>query len=322
MVAVDRIYRLEELRSWNAPGPSFAVLGQPIAHSVSPAMHTAALAELALREPHFASWFYLKGEIPPESLAEALPLLLSRGFRGLNLTVPHKVVAFSLVGEIDPSAEAIGAVNTLLATPKGWRGYNTDGFGLLAGIREDLGLQVGDQTVVLLGAGGAARGAALALLRNGVRELFIANRTASSLQTLLRELEGQRPPACRIEGFDPLAPPAHLPAGCLVINATSAGLKPSDPLPLALASLPRPRAVYDMIYNPTETPLLRAAKALGLPGANGLSMLVWQGAKALSLWSGVAAEALAPAMHRAASLALGLSVPGSPEPSVPGERRP
>ena len=157
--------------------------------------------------------------------------------------------------------------------------------------------------LLLLGAGGAARGAAVECLRQGCASLAIANRSAENLTALLdilRPLAGAIP----VRGFAPAALPADLPAGALVINATSAGLRPEDPAPVDLAALPRPAAVYDMIYNPPRTPLLQAAAALGLPHAHGLGMLVHQGAKALELWTGVPAHCTAPAMAAAARAAL------------------
>ena len=119
----DPILTLDDLPGWSFRGTALAVLGQPIAHSVSPAMHNAALAELARTQPRFADWRYFRFEVPPARLAEALPRLHAAGFHGLNLTVPHKVLAFDLVPEKDPAAAAVGAINTLGRTAAGWRGH-------------------------------------------------------------------------------------------------------------------------------------------------------------------------------------------------------
>jgi shikimate dehydrogenase len=264
-------------------------------------MHNAALAELSARSPAFADWRYRRFDVPPEDLPAALRRLHELGFRGLNLTVPHKVIAFAHVARIDPSATPIGAVNTLRWTPGGWEGFNTDGYGLATAVRETLGRDLADSPIILLGAGGAARGAAVECLTRGCRSLWIANRTAATLKDLLGLLAPLRP-AIPLAGFAPDEPPDDLPGDALVINATSAGLRPSDPPPLALDRLPRPAGVYDMIYNPPITPLLERAHALGIPSANGLSMLVHQGARALALWSG--AEVPVAAMQRAAAAAL------------------
>ncbi len=303
MSGPDPIYRLPDLESWSRPGTSLAVLGHPIKHSISPAMHNAALAALARTDPRFADWRYFRFEVHPDDLPRALALLHAKRFRGINLTVPHKVLAFDRVAGIDAAAQPVGAVNTLLFGEEGWRGFNTDGYGLASAIRETLARELYGAHVILLGAGGAARGAGVECLQRGCASLSIGNRTRANLEKLLVTLA---PVASRtpVRGFDPSSPPAALPADALVINATSAGLRETDPLPIALGTLPRPAAVFDMIYNPPQTPLLRAATALGVPTANGLSMLVHQGAKALEIWSGIPAAETAPTMAAAAHAAL------------------
>jgi len=282
---IDSVHTLADLERWSYPGTALAVLGHPIQHSLSPAMHNAALAAMARDQGRFAAWRYFRFDVPPADLPAALDLFHRRGFYGLNLTVPHKVIAFDQVAAVDPPARPVGAVNTLLRLEHGWRGYNTDGHGLVQGLREGLGASLPNAHVILLGAGGAARAAAVECLQKHCASLWIANRTAArrdALLALLRPVAGGVP----LHGFDPPSPPAGLPDGALVINATAAGLQPEDPLPLDLARLPRPAGVFDMIYNPPATPLLRQAARLGVPHANGLSMLVHQGARALEIWSG------------------------------------
>ena len=299
------VLTLADLDGWSFPGTALAVLGHPIKHSISPAMHNAALASLAISDTRFADWRYFRFEVHPDDLPRALELFRAKNFHGLNLTVPHKVLAFDRVAAIDPAARPIGAVNTLLRTPAGWRGHNTDGYGLAAAIHETLGLELTGAHVILLGAGGAARGAAVECLQRRCASLWIANRTEANLTTMLAELA---PLAADIplRGFTPAAPPADLPSGTLLINATSAGLRPTDDLPVDLTSLPNVGAVFDMIYNPAQTTLLARAAFLGLPHANGLAMLVHQGAKALEIWTGAPAATTAPIMATAARAALGL----------------
>jgi shikimate dehydrogenase len=354
---VDTVFTLQDLRDWNRPGTSLAVLGHPIRHSRSPAMHNAALAEMARADPRFADWRYHRFDIPPDDLPAALELLHRKKFLGVNLTVPHKTLAFDRVAEIDPAARPIGAINTLHWTPAGWRGHNTDGHGLAAAIRETLSRELAGAPVILLGAGGAARAAAVECLRRRCAALWIANRTRANLDTLLAALRplaadphATNPhdasplatsphnagphaadplasadaipgtaataaaaatvgtSAIPLHGFDPAAPPADIPAAALVINATSAGLRDDDPAPLDLARLARrPAGVFDMIYNPPQTRLLAQAAALGLPAANGLAMLVHQGARALEIWAGTPVP-LAP-MRRAAGQMQGLRFP-------------
>ncbi len=299
----DPVLTLADLESWSRPGTSLAVFGFPIKHSISPAMHNAALAELARAEPRFADWQYFRFEIRPDDLPRALEVLHAKNFRGVNLTVPHKVIAFDRVVEVDRAAQPVGAVNTLRWTERGWHGFNTDGYGLAAAVQETLQRELAGAHVILLGAGGAARGAAVECLQRRCASLTIANRTPENLAALLdilRPLNGSIP----LRGFTPSALPPDLPADALVINATSAGLEPASLAPIDLAKIPRRAAVYDMVYNPPVTALLRDAAALGLPHANGLAMLVHQGAKALEIWSGAPAARTAPTMLRAARAAL------------------
>lgn len=302
MSTADPVLTLRDLASWSFAGTALAVVGQPIKHSISPAMHNAALAELAQGDPRFTSWKYFRFEIAPADLPEALPRFHACGFRGLNLTVPHKVLAFDLVDDVAPAARPVGAVNTLHRTPTGWQGHNTDGHGLAAGLREDLGLELAGAHVILLGAGGAARGAAVECLSRRCASLSIGNRTAANLDALLdalRPLAGSIP----LRGFT-LDAPHSLPPGAIVINATSSGLRATDAAPLRIDALLKPAGVYDMIYNPPQTELLRTAAGHGCPVANGLSMLVHQGAKSLALWTGAAVPVAT--MRHAARIALGL----------------
>ena len=299
MMPADPIYTLADLDTWSFAGTALAVLGHPIKHSISPPMHNAALAEMAKRDPRFATWKYFRFDIAPEDLPVALEKLHARNFQGINLTVPHKIIAFDRVAALDPAARPIGAVNTLRHTPAGWHGYNTDGYGLATAINEDLGLNLTNSHVLLLGAGGAARGAAVECVQRGCASLTILNRTPKALDeliALIAPIGGDVP--LRGIALDGLS---SIPSSAVVINATSAGLKPDDPLPVDLASLARPAGVYDMIYNPPETRLLAQARALGIPAANGLSMLVHQGARALQIWSAAAVpvDAMRTAVHSA-----------------------
>jgi shikimate dehydrogenase len=300
-MSADPMHTLAELATWSFPGTALAVLGHPIKHSLSPPMHNAALAALTRTDATYRDWRYFRFDVPPAELPRALDLLHAKNFRGLNLTVPHKVLARDLVATIDPAAQPVGAVNTLRWTPQGWHGFNTDGYGLATALRETLRLELSGIHVLLLGAGGAARGAAVECLQRGCASLWVANRTVANLDALLATLRPVAGPT-PVNGFTLATIPAGFPAEALVINATSAGLRDSDPVPIDLSRLPRPAGVFDMIYNPPRTGLLRQAEALGLPCANGLAMLVHQGAKALEIWSDVPAAYTAPAMHAALSL--------------------
>ncbi len=284
---MEPILTLADLDNWSFEGTALAVLGHPIKHSISPAMHNTALAEMAETDARLHSWRYFRFDVPPEDLPVALERLHAAGFFGLNLTVPHKVLAFDLIAGVDDRAQPIGAVNTLRRNDAGWHGFNTDGYGMATAVQEDLNIDLSGTHITLLGAGGAARGAAVECLQRGCASLHIANRTAANRDALIAQLQpikGDIP----VNGFSPQDIPQDLPANTLVINATSAGLKAGDPLPVDLKALPKPCGVFDMIYNPAETKLLAAAAAQGIPTANGLSMLIHQGVRALEIWSDTA----------------------------------
>ncbi len=256
-----------------------AVFGHPIKHSASPAMQNAGIAALGL------NWRYLALEVQPENLREAIAGAKRMGFVGLNLTVPHKLLAVEMVDVLDDSAKNWGAVNTIRFAPDGnginrTHGFNTDADAIIRSLREDLGVELLGARVLLLGAGGAGRAAALKLAADGVGELHLVNRTETKAAAVADEIRTRSPGVKVSVGY----PSAEVD---LVLNATSLGLRAEDPLPFATEkfSLRQTRAVYDMVYRPAETALLRAAKAAGCRTANGLGMLLYQGAKALEIWS-------------------------------------
>jgi shikimate dehydrogenase len=268
-------------------------------------MQNAGIAALGL------NWRYLAFEVAPENLCAAIEGARAMQFIGLNLTVPHKLLALEMVDELDASARAWGAVNTIRfeARDSGgeWRplrevseihgeirtqGFNTDADALVRALREDAGVEVGGASVLLVGAGGAGRTAALKLAAEGVGRLFLLNRTAAKAEALGAEL---------VQRFPRLDVRCGMPADPvdLLLNATSAGLRPEDPLPFDERefSLKKVKVVYDMIYRPAETALLKRAKSAGCRTANGLGMLLYQGIKALEIWSGRAVPV--PVMRRA-----------------------
>ncbi|HEY5552588.1 MAG TPA: shikimate dehydrogenase, partial [Opitutaceae bacterium] len=198
-------------------------------------------------------------------------------------------------------AAAMGAVNTLRHTPTGYEGFNSDGYGIIEALRESIGVEVSGANIVLLGAGGAARAAAVAFVERGCRSLAIGYRSPGPLDALLeilRPVSG----AAIVRGFRLDSPPNDLPADAVIVNATPLGLKPGDPPAVDLAKFPGKPSVYDMNYTPPETPLTVAATALGLRAASGLSMLVYQGVRSLEIWTG--AKVPVDVMSAAASAAL------------------
>jgi shikimate dehydrogenase len=257
-----------------------AVLGHPIKHSASPAMQNAGLASLGL------NWRYLAFDVHPDELRAVIEGAKRMGFVGLNLTVPHKLLAVEMVDVLDSSAQTWGAVNTIRFEPDAngkilARGFNTDADAIVRSLQEDLGLTLRGARVLLLGAGGAGRTAALKLASEGVSSLALINRTRAKAEAIAAEIRQQFPAV----GVTTDYPKSEVD---LVLNATSLGLKTEDPLPCdeKQFSLQQARAAYDMVYRPAETPFLKAAKTAGCRVANGLGMLLYQGAKALEIWSG------------------------------------
>ena len=280
-----KIRTIDDLRHWASPGTSLAVVGMPIAHSLSPQMHNAALA--ALGASGFSSWKYFKFEIAPEALEEALLLFHQVRFHGLNLTLPHKVLACKLAARLSPEAEAIGAVNTLVWEDNGYAGNNTDALGFACALREEFGLSLEGADLVLLGAGGAARSVATQALREKCRNIWIGNRDTQRLGELLTRLHQYFPrTTTRLHSFPLYALPASIPKDVIVLNTTSLGLKRGDPSPVPLGFWKPEMHAYDIVYGVAETAFLRDARAMGVRAADGTSMLCWQGALAFELWTG------------------------------------
>lgn len=258
----------------------FAVLGDPISHSLSPVMHQASLALLGPHHAALRGRRYHRLHIRAEELAEALAQLRLLGAGGLNLTVPHKVEGLRLAQEKDPTALDCGAANTLVPVPRGWRALNTDGVGFAEALAEKSGAGPEGRTLVLLGAGGAARAVATACLRLGAASLLLLNRSTDKAEALARELAD---PRVTVGGLDL----GRVPAGATVVNCTVLGLKPEDPSPLPKGALEGAGFVYDTTYGAHRSALLREADALGVAGCDGRSMLRWQGALAFRAWTGI-----------------------------------
>jgi shikimate dehydrogenase len=236
------------------------VLGFPVAHSRSPAMMNAAFAELGL------DWRYVKLPVPPERFEETARALPASGFRGANVTIPHKLAASALADELTPAATAIGAANTLSFEEGRVLADNTDAGGLLDALGED----PRGRSALVLGAGGAGRAAAWALREAGA-EVAVWNRTPERARTLAAELE-----------VDHADRPGR--AVDILVNATSLGLHGED-LPAEL-ELEQAAVVVDLVYGPEPTALCRWAEAAGARMVSGLEVLVRQGARSLELWTG------------------------------------
>jgi shikimate dehydrogenase len=253
------------------------VMGWPVAHSLSPRLHSHWLRRYGI------DGAYVPLAVPPESLERALRALPALSFAGVNLTLPHKEAATLLVDRLSGAAARIGAVNTVVVEPDGsLSGDNTDGFGFIASLSgSGLGWRAEAGPAVLLGAGGAARAVAVALIEAGVPEVRLLNRTPERAATLARDLGGP------IQAVPWPERNAALNDAALLVNTTSLGMRDQPPLVLALDALPRSAVVTDVVYTPLITALLAVARARGNPVVDGLGMLLHQARPGFRAWFGV-----------------------------------
>ena len=256
------------------------VMGWPVAHSLSPAMHNAAFQALGL------DWAYIPLAVPPERLAAAVAGAAALGFAGVNVTIPHKQAVMDLVDDITPAARAIGAVNTLRFNGRVF-GDNTDWTGFLNALR-DVGHDPSGQHAVILGAGGAARSIVYALASVNA-SVAVYNRSLARAEEIVDGLSAVFP-SVQLDAYTLDALPQELDRyPQLIVNTTSLGMAPrveGTPWPSGLP-IPAYATVYDLVYNPLATRFLRTAKAAGARAVDGLGMLVHQGAQAFTLWTGV-----------------------------------
>ena len=298
-------YTLEHLRNWSEttrdahPPIQLGIFGDPIEHSLSPQMQNAALRDcgIAMRYSAF--------HVQAHQLRDALSFARENHFIGLNLTVPHKIAAVSLMDARDETAEAIGAINTIRFAEGRSDGFNTDGSGFARAVREAFSVDLRDLRVLLLGGGGAARAIAFQCALENSERLVIANRDLGRATRLVDELRprfsGPRVlgPVARIEAV-PLNSDAlrfQLSSTDLLVNATPLGLRPTDTSPIPPHLLAPHLLVFDTVYGASETPLIRAAAAAGARGCDGRAMLLHQGAAAFEIWFNRAAPV--EAMRRA-----------------------
>jgi shikimate dehydrogenase len=292
MQTTDR-YTLADLQNWAeiardvTPPIRLGVFGDPVAHSLSPQMQNAALRAFEINMQ------YARFHIRPNELRAALGFVRELDFVGINLTVPHKIAGLTQIDMADESASRCGAVNTVRLHDEKLFGSNTDAEGFSRAIRSEFSIDLRDLRVMILGAGGGT-GHAIAwqcALENCER-LVLVNRTLAKTSALLDRL---RPffieprvlgPVARLEAvpWDEAALRAQLADIDLIVNATPLGMNPSDPAPIPARLLAPHHIVFDCDYGPSKTALLRAAEEAGARGANGLSMLLHQGALSFSIW--------------------------------------
>ncbi len=254
----------------------YAVIGDPVAHSVSPPMQNAGFMAAGLEAR------YGKFHVTPDELPEFVRFA-RKHLNGFNATVPHKHALIPLLDEIAPAARAAGSVNTVIVRDGRLYGDSTDGYGLETALHEAFGFEPARARVLLLGAGGAAQAVAFDLAHRGVAELFVVNRTfekAVRLAAALRETPAKITP---LSSADEAGVLDGLRRSAVTIQATSSGLHPEDEPPIPLAWLRSARAVFDMIYRPTK--IQEFVRSCGIPCADGRLMLLHQGARSFTLWT-------------------------------------
>lgn len=260
----------------------YGIFGHPVGHSLSPVMHNSAFEALHL------DCVYVAFDIQPWDLESAARAIKSLGIAGVNITIPHKESMTFFLDKISHEATLTGAVNTVKNENGRLIGYNTDVGGFLRAIKEDLGLHPRELKVALLGAGGASRAVLAALCMNEASRIYVMNRTYDKAKRLVTEFKKS------FKDFSIEAVSLEDKAGVenafgisdLLVNATSAGMEGADGIEIPLESLSKDSMVYDIVYKPRETELVKKAKELGHRASGGLSMLLFQGAESFEIWTG------------------------------------
>ncbi|MFW0777819.1 MAG: shikimate dehydrogenase [Rickettsiales bacterium] len=250
------------------------VIGHPVAHSLSPALHNFWLKQYGIEAGYSAI------DVAPESLEDFIHNIKNEGYVGGNVTLPHKVSVLPLMDALDEAAETIGAVNTIIVKDKKLHGVNTDAYGFIENIKQQHMLTNKDKAV-LLGAGGAAKAVIHALLKEGFAQIMVTNRTKSKADDLQKQF-GDKVVSVGWENRNSILVDTDL-----LVNTTSLGLKGNSELDIDLALLPETSIVCDIVYNPLMTSLLLQAKARGNPVVDGLGMLLHQAVPAFEAWFGV-----------------------------------
>lgn len=260
----------------------YGLLGDPVSHTLSPLIHNRAFQEYGIDA------VYVPFHVLPNGLSAAVSGICALDIAGVNVTVPHKESILPLLDQIDPPAQLIGAVNTIVVNDGTLIGYNTDASGFMSSIRQELNFQPAEKNILLLGAGGACRAAVVALAAAGVKSITIANRLLAKAESLTNALIPHFPSVqfSAISYCDKRYE-AILPIADLIVNTTSVGLHGEKLSFLPLERIKGSALIFDMIYSPSETPLICSARSAGLLCADGRGMLAAQGEDAFYLWTGI-----------------------------------
>lgn len=257
-------------------GKLYGLLGHPVGHSMSPIMHNDQFAFLGL------DCYYHAFDVHPEELENAVKGIRSLGLSGFNVTIPHKVEIMKYLDEIDEEALQIGAVNTVVNRDDKLYGYNTDGKGFVVSLQNIAGLDLLNKKMLIIGAGGAARGIFVTLARMGAKKIDIANRTLEKAEQLISD----NPYPIQSNARSIKEAEENLQDYQIIINTTSVGMSPKiEELPLQLTNMKPGTILSDIIYNPLETKWLKEGKTLGALTQNGVGMFVGQGALAFEMWT-------------------------------------
>ncbi len=259
----------------------YGIFGHPVEHTFSPGMHNAAFHKLHLDA------CYVAFEVSPSGLEQAMNAVIPLGLCGLNITVPHKEKVIPYLDELSEEARLIGAVNTIQIKKERLIGHNTDGRGFIRSLKDNAGFHPKGKSFLLIGSGGAARAVGFSLALGRARNVFFYDVDASKASALARDIREKTGADAQVLSLDSLATAAEA-ADCL-INATPLGLKKKDPLPIKKEWITRRHLVFDLVYNPIETALLKTAKLRGARGLPGIGMLLYQGVIAFEIWTGAQA---------------------------------
>lgn len=278
----------------------YGVIGWPIKHSLSPAMHNAAFKALGIDAE------YRLFEVKPEELEDFI--LAKKSAAGFNVTVPHKEKCMALLDSIDPPAVSIGAVNTIVIKSGKLTGYNTDSLGFIAALEKDLDFSVKGKSVFVLGSGGASRAVSFSLAASGAKKIILTDLFLDKIKSLAENVR-KFYPECKVDILEPkkIYREVDLSGIDLLVNATPVGLKESDSILFDKGVFRKGLAVYDLVYNPEKTKLVELAENSGLKASGGLGMLLYQGAESFKLWTG--RKAPVEVMRKALRSTMGVRLP-------------
>lgn len=259
----------------------YGIIGHPVGHSLSPSMHNNAFEKVGLDS------VYVAFDVPSGNLANAVSGIRSLGIRGVNVTIPHKQSVMNLIDQVSDDAILVGAVNTIKNEGGVLVGYNTDVGGFIRALKDDFSFVPTGKKIMMIGAGGAARAVVVGLCNNNASEIVIVNRTVSRAESLSREFSSHYSnTGFKVLALDDDKSIKREIRNCdLIVNTSSAGMKGKNPLSLPLGLFPKESFIYDLVYDPAVTPLVKDARDHGINARSGISMLLYQGVDAFEIWT-------------------------------------